>query len=139
MEIQKINYTRTIFFVITALAAIVIFSSTIGKDWYEGREQTIESFAMVHFAGYLFFLLMPVELAFGYCALGFSSPALIIAIALGTALSAQLIDYFIGYFIHPNVIFKYIGNNKTDRAKAYIKKYGNLTIFIFNLFLLFLT
>lgn len=134
MNKHQINIPRLIFLVVTIVAAIIIFSSTIGKDWYEGRDQSIQSFAIVHFAGYLFFLLMPVELAFAYCFASHSETWIIISLALGTAVIAQTIDYFIGYFIHSKTIFKYIGEKKAGKAERYIRKYGDLTIFLFNLF-----
>ena len=134
MNKRHINIPRLIFLVVTIAAAIVIFSSTIGKDWYEGRDQSIQSFAIVHFAGYLFFLLMPVELAFAYCSANHGETGLIITLALGTAVVAQTIDYVIGYFIHSKTIFKYIGEKKAGKAERYIRKYGDLTIFLFNLF-----
>jgi len=131
---HQINIPRLIFLIVTIVAAIIIFSSTIGKDWYEGRDQSIQSFAIVHFAGYLFFLLMPVELAFAYCTANHSEIWIIISLALGTAVIAQTIDYIIGYFIHSKTIFKYIGEKKAGKAERYIRKYGDLTIFLFNLF-----
>lgn len=134
MEKRKINIARIIFISITLLAAIVIFSSTVGKDWYEGQEQTIQSFAIIHFSGYLFFLLMPVELAFANCVSVQQHFMLIISIALGTAVIAQTIDYYIGYFIKADFLFKYMGKKQSVRAERIIRKYGNLTIFTFNLF-----
>jgi len=131
---KKLLSPKNIFFLITTIAAIVIFSMTIGKDLYEGRDQSIQSFAIVHFGGYLFFLLMPVEVAFGYCVAHHSEILTIIALALGTAITAQIIDYLIGYSISARIINKYIGKNKSARAEKYIKRYGNLTIFVFNLF-----
>ena len=133
MKVKKINIARTVFILITASAAIIIFSLTIGKDWFEGRDQSIHSFAIIHFAGYLFFLLMPVEMAFAYCVSIHSEIWLIILLALGTAISAQIIDYLIGYSVSSKIIGKYIGNKKSERAKKYIRKYGNLTILAFNL------
>ena len=134
MELKKINIARTVFILITATAAIIIFSLTIGKDWYEGRDQSIQSFAVVHFAGYLFFLLMPVEMAFAYCVSIHTEIWSIIIIALSTAITAQIIDYIIGYSVSSKIINKYIGNKKSARAEKHIRKYGNLTIFVFNLF-----
>ena len=133
MNYKKLNLPRTIFLILTIAAAIVIFSTTIGKDWYEGRDQSIQSFAIVHFAGYLFFLLMPVEMAYMYCISSFDSIWKIFGIALGTAISAQLIDYIIGFFISANFINKYVGMKKRAKAERQIRKYGNLTIFAFNL------
>src|SRR5690554_7718412 len=47
-----------------SVVIILIISYTIGLDIYEGSNQTLTSFSLIHFSGYLFFLLMPVEMAF---------------------------------------------------------------------------
>lgn len=119
--------------IITVLAAIIIFSMTLGRDFVEGRNQSIESFALLHFSGYLFFLLMPVEMSFIYCALNQPNIFLIIAIAMATAMVAQLIDYLIGYSLSSKFINTYFNQKKNERAIGYIKSYGSITIFIFNL------
>ncbi|MCK5821620.1 MAG: VTT domain-containing protein [Bacteroidales bacterium] len=133
MENKKTKNLRVIIILITSLIAITIIVTTIGRDLYHGSEQSVLSFAIVHFSGYLFFLLMPVEIAFVYCVNNQDSIIPIILIALGTAISAQIIDYFIGYFVSSKFLSKYIGDRKSERAKKYIEKYGSWTIFVFNL------
>ena len=53
--------TRILIAVVTVLVAVALVSSTVGQAIYAGRTPGLGSFATVHFAGYLFFLLMPVE------------------------------------------------------------------------------
>lgn len=50
-----------------AASAIVIASLTVGRDIYYGTQVNgLTSFAIVNLCGYLFFLFMPVEIAFIY-------------------------------------------------------------------------
>lgn len=129
----KLVIPKRFYFIIAAsLLAIVLVSFTIGREMYADKTESIYSFAIIHFSGYLFFLLMPVEIAFLYY-LPFYSNAELIAAALGTAIAAQLIDYSIGLLIRPRKIRNWIGQNRITKAEALIRKYGLVTIFLFNL------
>lgn len=123
---------RIVLFIITSVIAILIVSFTLGREWYEGKNQSIFSFALIHFSGYLFFLLMPVELAYIYY-LSFFSDLEMFAVAIFTAIAAQLIDYFIGYSVSSTVVNNLVGEDRIKNAEKHIQKYGNLTIFIFNI------
>ena len=112
----------------------MIFSLTLGRDLVEGRNQSLFSFALLHFSGYLFFLLMPVELAFTYCMIKGYNLILLVGIAYITAIAAQLIDYFLGYSVSRKVLETFFNPGKHIKAIRYINKYGGLTIFIFNVF-----
>jgi membrane protein DedA with SNARE-associated domain len=105
----------------------------LGREWYEGKNQSLFSFALIHFSGYLFFLLMPVEMAYIYY-LSFFSELNMFSVALATAFGAQLIDYFIGISLSKAIINNIVGEHRIIKVEKYILKYGNLTIFIFNLF-----
>ena len=48
--------------VIMLVAIIAIVGSTLGREIMAGRQPGLVSFGLIHFAGYLFFLLMPVEI-----------------------------------------------------------------------------
>jgi len=124
---------RIALLILTSLAAILIVSFTLGKEWYEGKSQSLLSFALIHFSGYLFFLLMPVEVAFVYY-LKFFGDVKMLIIALITAAGAQIVDYLIGVSISSAVINNFVGEKRILKAETYILKYGNLTIFLFNLF-----
>lgn len=118
---------------LTALIAIFFVSSTLGRAIYAGQSPGLASFAGIHFAGYLFFLLMPVEaLVPIYEAEGHAGNTLI-AIAVGTALLAQTIDYGIGRMFSEQVIDNMIGQKRYDRFNATIEKWGGSAIFFFNL------
>jgi len=132
-KIDKKKGIRMVLLLLTSLTAILIVSFTLGKEWYEGKSQSLLSFALIHFSGYLFFLLMPVEAAFVYY-LKFFNYWEMIAIALGTAISAQIVDYLIGISVSSAVINNLVGEKRILKAEKYILKYGNLTIFIFDLF-----
>lgn len=125
--------TRIILILITSCTAILIVSSTLGRELYEGRGQSLASFGLVHFSGYLFFLLMPVELAYIYY-LSFFSEWEMIAVALTTATAAQIIDYYIGLSMSTTIINNLVGEKRILNAEKHIQKYGSLTILIFNLF-----
>jgi membrane protein DedA with SNARE-associated domain len=125
--------TRIILILITSCIAILIVSSTLGRELYEGRGQSLASFGLVHFSGYLFFLLMPVELAYIYY-LSFFSEWEIITVALTTATAAQIIDYYIGLSMSTTIVNNLVGEKRILKAEKHILKYGSLTIFIFNLF-----
>jgi membrane protein DedA with SNARE-associated domain len=132
MEKNRFQFSKTVFIVVTSFAAVLIFSFTIGKDIYDGKNQSLSSFGLIHFSGYLFFLLMPVEMAFIYY-LTFQKKVVLILLALGTAVIAQIIDYLIGISVSSRIINKLVGVKRIKRAEKYIKKYGNITVFIFNI------
>ena len=112
--------------------AVVIFSFTLGHTLVEGKDLSISSFALLHFSGYLFFLVMPVELAFSYCITNGYNINLLVGIALATAIAAQIIDYMIGYFVSSKFLQNFLNQKKHERSIRYIRKYGSLTIFVFN-------
>ncbi len=119
---------------VTAVVAIVYVSTTLGRAIYEGQSPGLGSFAGIHFAGYLFFLLMPVEaLVPVYEAEGHPGSTLIL-LAVSTAFVAQLIDYGIGRAFSERVIDNVIGQERYDRFSATIEKWGGAAIFFFNLF-----
>ena len=123
---------RLLVILTTATLAILIFSLTLGKNFVEGRDLSLQSFALLHFSGYLFFLIMPVEIAFGYCVTNDYNLILLISLAFITAISAQLIDYLIGYYISKKLLSNLFNPRKHIKAIRNIRKYGSLTIFVFN-------
>lgn len=133
MEKRRINLTKILCFVLPVIVAILLFSLTIGRELYEGKTQSLQSFSLIHFSGYLFFLLMPVEMAFVYY-LPYYQNVILIGVALLTATFAQIIDYSIGLFFSSKFIHHFVGDKKIENAENQIRRYGNLTIFMFNLF-----
>ena len=126
--------TRIIAVLITALVAILIVSATLGREIYAGRSPSLTSFALIHFAGYLFFLLMPVEaLVPIYQNEGHSGEVLIL-LAVVTALAAQAIDYGIGRSVHESAVHKLIGEQRYVRFKGMIARWGGWAVLFFNLF-----
>lgn len=120
-------------FLILAALAVTIVSLTVGKEIYGHREHNLLSFAVVNFSGYLFFLVMPVELAFIYYLTSGMEVVLLNLLAISTALGAQIIDYYIGRFFSGHIIDQLIGRHRYEKAKEEIRRYGNITIFVFNL------
>jgi len=115
------------------LAGALILSFTVGRNIIYAESPGLYSFAAVNFAGYLFFLLMPVEaLVPFYLAEGHTGLTIII-LAVSTALLAQLIDYTIGNLASHKIINDLIGEKRHLKAEGKIRKYGFLTVFFFNL------
>jgi membrane protein DedA with SNARE-associated domain len=129
---RKVIFRYAIAFLF-AIAAIAIASLTVGRDIYYGsRDQGLLSFAIVNAAGYLFFLFMPVEVAFIYYLEGDISVVALNAVALGTAIFSQAIDYAIGLLLSDRIIDNLIGRRHFEKAEGRLRKYGNIAIFIFN-------
>ena len=126
--------TRIIAVLITALIAILVVSSTLGREIYAGRTPSLTSFALIHFAGYLFFLLMPVEALVPIYQAEEHAAGVLILIALVTALAAQAIDYGIGRAVKEEAVHKVIGQARYTRFKNIIARWGGLAILLFNLF-----
>lgn len=125
--------TRIIAVLITALIAIILVSTTLGREIYAGRSPSLTSFGLIHFAGYLFFLLMPVEaLVPIYQAEGHAGGALLL-VAVSTALAAQAIDYGIGRSVREEAVHKLIGEYRYTRFKAMIARWGGWAVLLFNL------
>jgi membrane protein DedA with SNARE-associated domain len=132
---NRIHPGRLIIIILLAATAIAIASLTIGRDIYLGSErQGILSFCIVNFAGYLFFLFMPVELAFIYYASSGENLFVLNIAAIGTALLSQSIDYLIGYSFSTKIIDRLIGRQRYQKAESRIRNYGNVVIVVFNLF-----
>ena len=125
---------RTPRWVIVALGAavgITICSIILLHAITSGEETTIGTFAMAHFAGYLFFIISPVEILYVHMLSEEHSLSLLVGLAIGTAMAAQLIDYGIGYAFSGTVIDKVIGLKKYEIYEQRIDGYGGATIFLF--------
>jgi membrane protein YqaA with SNARE-associated domain len=134
MKAQRIDYRRLVMIVFLIILMILIGSLTIGKDIYENRQQSILSFAIVNFFGYLFFfLLMPMELAFIFYLRTGYDPLILNLVAVATAMASQIIDYLIGYFFSTGIIDRLIGRRRYEKAEDEIRKYGNWALFLSNL------
>ncbi len=132
---NKSDIARWIITFIFIAAAITVASLTVGHDIYYGtRDDGLLSFAIISLTGYLFFLFIPVELAFIYYVPGDINIWVLIGVALGTAIVSQTIDYLIGYLLSTKIIDRLIGRKRYEKAEYKIRKYGNAVIFIFNFF-----
>lgn len=119
------------------LAVVVAIASlTIGRELYTGRRPDLDSFAIVHFAGYLFFLLMPVEVLVPYYLAHDHPGALLVPLAVVTAIAAQMIDYGIGFLVSDRImgaIHDFIGKKQFARAERAMHRHGQWAILVFNL------
>ncbi|MFC1753834.1 VTT domain-containing protein [Thermoproteota archaeon] len=125
---------KTIFGLVIVLLVIGILSITIGPEIFAGKDPALSSFFILNFAGYLFFILMPVEILVPYYLAEGHSGLLIIIGAVITAMVAQVFDYMIGYLASSNIIYDLIGRKKYNKAKKTLQKYGDWIILLFNLF-----
>lgn len=133
MRWKKADIARWAIAGLLIIAAIVIASLTVGRDIYYGsRDHGLLSFAIVNASGYLFFLVMPVELAFIYYLSGNVNIWALNAVALGTALMSQAVDYIIGFLLSEKIIERFIGKRRYEKAENDLRKYGNIAILIFN-------
>ena len=113
---------------------VLLLSSTIGQHIVEGKQPTLLSFSTIHFAGYLFFLIMPVEVLLPYYLVLDYNMFLLLAVAVLTALIAQFIDYAIGNLAPSDTVKELIGIRRYKRAERVLSNHGKIIIFIFNLF-----
>lgn len=134
MRLTKTEIVRIVSAGLLMIAAITIASLTIGRDIYYGsRNEGLLSFAIVNFSGNLFFLIMPVELAFIYYLSGDINVWILTTVAVGTSMAAQVINYLIGLLFSRDVINRLIGKRQYAKAADRIRKYGKIIIFLFNL------
>jgi membrane protein DedA with SNARE-associated domain len=133
MNLNRPNIKRAVIFMLLSATAIAIASLTIGKEIYGSKEHTLLSFAIINLSGYLFFIFMPVELAFIYYLNTSLNIALLNLTAIGTAIFSQAIDYYVGRSFSKQIIDQLIGRQRYEKAESEIRKYGNIAIFVFNL------
>ena len=125
---------RLLFLTATAIVLILVISTTLGPVVYAGRQPGLTSFGLIHFAGYLFFLLMPVEaLVPLYQAEGHAGTVLV-PLAVATALVAQGVDYWIGRSIQVETVQRLLGAERFARFDRLVGRWGGAVIFVFNLF-----
>ena len=125
---------RILIAAVTVVVAVALVSSTVGRAIYEGRAPGLGSFVAVHFAGYLFFLLMPVEALVPYYQAEGHSGGVLVLLAVTTALAAQAIDYGIGRAVGTGVLEDFLGRERYAKFSGLIGRWGRWAILTFNLF-----
>lgn len=132
---RLLDWTPRWLIVVAGLAAgISILSYGLRQMLIAGDETTIWMFGLFHFAGYLFFIVSPVEILYARMVEFNHDLMLLWTVAVGTALLGQAIDYMIGYAFSDTVIKNLIGEKKYKRYYNRIDRYGGMTIFFFCLF-----
>ncbi|MBU0471567.1 MAG: VTT domain-containing protein [Nanoarchaeota archaeon] len=119
---------------VTFLLVVGVLSVTIGRDIINQKQPTLTSFSVIHFSGYLFFLVLPVEILVPYYLSEGYLAIILIFLALVTAVVAQIIDYSLGFLVSEKVIHNLIGSWRYRKYERVIKKYGAIAILVFNLF-----
>jgi membrane protein DedA with SNARE-associated domain len=115
------------------LVALLV-TATVGQDLMANRRPDLGSFALVHFAGYLFFFVMPVEVLIPFYQAEGHAGHVLVALAVSTAFVAQIIDFGIGWALSGDVIHGLLGERRHRRTQATIEKHGVWAILVFNLF-----
>ncbi len=110
-----------------------IVGSTLGREIMAGRQPGLMSFTLIHFAGYLFFLLMPVEALVPLYLTGGHPADVLVGIAVATALVAQTIDFSIGYVVSDRIVDTLISRKKFEKFKRTFDKWGGWAILALNL------
>lgn len=131
---MKLTKTKLLGGVAMMVVIILLVSSTIGREIMAGRQPGLFSFGLIHFAGYLFFLLMPVEALVPYYQAAGESARVLVSLSVVTALAAQSIDYLIGYIVSDRVVDTLIAREKFEKFKRTFDRWGGWAIFTFNLF-----
>ena len=127
------NWRKVLVGVFIWLLVVLILSSTLGRDMMSGKQPTLSSFSVIHFSGYLFFIILPVEALIPYyLAQGHAGFSLLV-IALITAILAQLIDYSLGFLLSNEIIGKVISEWRYRKSQKMIERYGDWALFFFNL------
>ena len=130
---MKVSASKVLAVALMLIVIIAIISLTLGREIVSGRQPGLGSFSTIHFAGYLFFLVMPVEaLVPFYQAEGHGAMTLV-GLSVATAIAAQIIDYGIGYLLSDRIINDVLGRKKYNRVSVKIDKYGDWAILLFNL------
>ncbi len=128
------KYKYRILLAIGFIIGISLVALVIGRSFAFGETTSLTAFIIIHFAGYLFFILSAVELLFIHMVISGYNPYLLIFLALATAIPAQAIDYHIGKLASDKVIRDIIGEKRYEKSRGRIEKYGNPALFIFNVF-----
>lgn len=125
---------RWVIVIAGAVAGISILSVLLRNAIISGEDISLWTFSLAHFAGYLFFIISPVEILYVHMLGEDPQIATLFLLALGTGVLAQMIDYGIGYAFSQTVIENVIGEKKYQRSLKRIDQYGGMTIFFFCLF-----
>jgi membrane protein YqaA with SNARE-associated domain len=131
-QAMRMSMARIIGGVVMILVIILIISSTLGREIMAGRQPGLGSFSIIHFAGYLFFLLMPVEALVPYYHAEGHAAMILVGLSVGTAIAAQLIDYGVGRLLSERVV-SILGHRKYERFNRAIDRHGSWAILVFNL------
>ena len=129
----KLNRRRVLIAGFFVLVTATIISGTVGRDIYSGRTPTLGSFIGVHFAGYLFFIVMPVELLVPWYLAEGHPGGMLLLLSVVTALAAQSIDYGIGRLASESIIHDLIGEKRLAKFRDRVDRYGGWVILFFNM------
>ncbi len=114
------------------LAFLLALSSlAFGPLILEGREPSLLLFAVINFAGYLFFLLMPVELFIPFFLSAGSHPFLLFLLAILTALAAITVDYWIGRLVPFERVKVLVSERRRQRYHHLLERWGDYLVLFF--------
>ncbi len=124
---------RILAVILTVVTSIAIVSVTLGREIWAGKQPGLMSFATIHFAGYLFFLLMPVEALVPFYQAEGHRGLVLLGIAVATAMVAQTVDYGIGRLVRVESVEGLLGTRRFRRFNRLVGRFGSGAILIFNL------
>jgi membrane protein DedA with SNARE-associated domain len=132
MTFNKSN-KRWLIILLNIIVVLIIFYLLIGESINSREPPDTISFAFIVFAGYLFFIIMPVEVAFIYFAeTGDMNIGLLIAMTVTLAMISQSLDYTVGHHASASTIQKLVSPGRFAKAKSFLQRYGKIIIFLFN-------
>lgn len=125
-----------IYTVLGLIAGTLILSLTYSDVLIEKSQTSLESFLMINFVGYLFFIIMPIEALFLYYLTESYNPITLILGATITGFFGQMVDFMLGKLIDEKHAITIVGKEKYGKIKHILHKYGKPIIFVFSLSIL---
>lgn len=130
---MKIFQPKYVFPLISLFLIFLVISWFIEQSILAQESLSLSVFAGVHFLGYLFFLLLPVEAFYIVMLLDGASPLQLLIIALITGTVAQFLDYAAGRLLPERTITYLIGEKRHTKGKRLLHKYGYLAVLFLTL------
>ncbi|KMQ51787.1 hypothetical protein CHISP_1283 [Chitinispirillum alkaliphilum] len=120
-----------IILIIGLFAGISILSPTITNPEHDAV--SLFDFSILHFLGYLFFIISFIEILFVHMMRTEAHPVILVMLSVVTAAAALCVDYWIGYSASKPVLLRIIGEKKYSKLRFKLERYRDPVLFTFNL------